>query len=186
MESHWVPFVANFSLAGMTFMPPKAPVSVTETGRIKPDTEGHFISNLGENAAGFFGQVLYWLPSAFIALSVSYLIWLLFALLYQDKQAMKGRFFGALVFYVMSFAIPLIVLLAESDSDLYVLFVNGLETVRLAGVGAALLAVFLSWRFFRFGFQLNGNPKYQRWSKQLLWTGVCIGFLALAGPVFLP
>lgn len=186
MGSQWISFFAQISSVGMTFMPSKLPGSMLETGRIEPDTEGRLISNLDETTSVLFGQLLYWLPSAFIALSVSCLIGLLFAALYGDRQAMKGRFYGALVFYVMSFAIPVIVLLAESENDVFVLIVNGLETVRLAGVGAALLAVFISWRFFRFGFQLTDNPKYQRWSKKLLWTGVCIGILALSGPFFLP
>lgn len=186
MESHWVPFVAKVSSAGMTFIPPKAPVSVTETGRIEPDAEGRFLSNLGENAWDFFGQVLYWLPAVFITLSMIWLIGLLFPAMFQDRPAMKGRLFGALVFYTMSFAIPLVILLAEADVNFIALIINGLETVSLIGLGAALFAVFISWRFFWFGYRLTDIPKYQRWTKQLLWTGVCIGFLALAGPVFLP
>lgn len=186
MESQGISFYAQSSFAIIPFMPSKVPVSVTETGHIKPDTEGRFLSNLEGTASDLLGQLLYWLPSVFIALSISCLIGLLFAKMSKDQLRMKGRFYGALVFYVMSFTIPLIVFLAESKTDFYVLFSTGVESIRMAGIGAALLAVFISWRFYGFGFQLIGHQKYQRLSKNLLWTGVGIGCLALAGPFFLP
>lgn len=186
MESHGISFYIQSSFAAIPFLPSKAPVSVNDMGGIKPDTEGRFLSNLEGTASDLLGQLLYWLPSVFIALSICCLIGLLFAKMSKDDLRIKGRFYGALVFYVMSFTIPTIVFLAESKVDLYVLFLDGLDTIRMAGVGAALLAVFISWRFYGFGFQLIGHQKYQQLSKNLLWTGVGIGCLAFVGPFFLP